>query len=149
MNKSVIRRPQIIIATVIVVTVVFAFGLRRGLELDVSPLSFVARNSQERRDFADARKNFGVNRQIFYVSFGDFDTHSDAMRRQNALLSELSAAMSAFFNATAEMGVEKQVVTFTDSRAGDQPLLCALHTRVGVTSDDVPAWLSWSEPPVS
>jgi hypothetical protein len=40
----------------------------------------------------------------------------------------------------------KQVVTFTDPTTGEQPLLCALHTRVGVTSDDVPAWLAWSEP---
>jgi hypothetical protein len=39
-----------------------------------------------------------------------------------------------------------KVVTFAEATAGDQPLLCALHTRVGVTSDDVPGWLRWAEP---
>jgi len=46
------------------------------------------------------------------------------------------------FQAPANSGE----VTFTASTDGDQPLLCALHTRVGVTSDDVPSWVSWSEP---
>ncbi|MEO6725691.1 MAG: MMPL family transporter, partial [Blastocatellia bacterium] len=61
MTQFVVHRPRVTIAIVIAVTAVFAFGLRRGLELDVSPLSFVARNSQERRDFAEARKNFGAD----------------------------------------------------------------------------------------
>jgi len=82
------------------------------------PASGAGEQLQQVARIIHARKNLGVNRQIFYVSFGDFDTHSDALRRQNALLSELSAAMSAFFNATAEMGVEKQVVTFTESEFG-------------------------------
>jgi hypothetical protein len=40
-------------------------------------------------------------------------------------------------------------VTFASSTVGDRPLLCTLHTRLGVTSDDVPGWLSWSERLVS
>jgi uncharacterized protein (DUF1501 family) len=82
------------------------------------PASNPGRQLQEAARIIHVRKNLGVNRQIFYVSFGDFDTHSDAMPRQNALLGELSAAMSAFYNATLEMGVEKQVVTFTESEFG-------------------------------
>jgi len=71
MNQFVIRRPQAVIATVLVVTVAFAFGLSRGLELDVSPLSFVARNSQERRDFADARKHFGADDYLLIAVVSD------------------------------------------------------------------------------
>jgi uncharacterized protein (DUF1501 family) len=84
----------------------------------VFPASLLGQQLQEVAKIIHVRKNLGVNRQIFYVSLGDFDTHSDAMARQNALLGELSAAMSAFYNATAEMGVEKQVVTFTESEFG-------------------------------
>ena len=64
------------------------------------------------------RKNLGVSRQIFYTALGDFDTHSDAMRRQNSLLGEVASAMSAFYAAMADMGLERQVVTFTESEFG-------------------------------
>ncbi len=61
MSRFVISHPRLIIAIVISLTVIFGFGLRRGMTLDVSPLSFVAENSQERRDFAEARKHFGAD----------------------------------------------------------------------------------------
>ncbi len=61
MSRFVISHPRLIIAIVILLTVIFGFGLRRGMTLDVSPLSFVAENSQERRDFAEARKHFGAD----------------------------------------------------------------------------------------
>ena len=61
MSQFVVRRPRLIIAVVIALTAIFAFGLRRGMELDVSPLAFVAYDSQERRDFAEARKQFGAD----------------------------------------------------------------------------------------
>jgi len=61
MSRFVVSHPWPIIVIVLLLTVVFAFGLRRGLTLDVSPLSFVAENSQERRDFAEARKHFGAD----------------------------------------------------------------------------------------
>jgi len=60
-SQFVVRRPRLIIAVVIALTAFFAFGLRRGMELDVSPLAFVAYDSQERRDFAEARKQFGAD----------------------------------------------------------------------------------------
>jgi hypothetical protein len=37
-------------------------------------------------------------------------------------------------------------VTFADASSEAQPLLCALHTRVGVTDASIPSWVSWSEP---
>jgi uncharacterized protein (DUF1501 family) len=94
-------------------------ALSMGSPLKTSfPGSNSGRQLEEVARIIHVRKNLGVNRQIFYVSLGDFDTHSDAMPRQNALLGELSAAMAAFYNATAEMGVEKQVVSFTESEFG-------------------------------
>ena len=40
-------------------------------------------------------------------------------------------------------------VTFTSAdaeAAQQQPLLCELHARVGVTDQQVPSWLGWTEP---
>ncbi|HMV49313.1 MAG TPA: MMPL family transporter, partial [Blastocatellia bacterium] len=61
LSQFVVRRPRLVITAVVLLTAFFAFGLRKGLELDVSPLAFVAQNSQERRDFAEARKHFGAD----------------------------------------------------------------------------------------
>jgi predicted RND superfamily exporter protein len=61
MSRFVVSHPRWIIGFVLALTIVFGFGLRRGMELDVSPLSFVTQNGQERRDFAEARKHFGAD----------------------------------------------------------------------------------------
>ena len=61
------------------------------------------------------RSNLGVNRQIFFCSLGGFDTHSDQINIQGALLAQLSAAIGAFYAATQELGVDSQVTTFTES----------------------------------
>jgi len=82
------------------------------------PDSSLGRQLQQVARIINVRKNLGVNRQIFYVALGDFDTHTDAMPRQNVLLGEVAASMAAFYDATAEMGVEKQVLTFTESEFG-------------------------------
>jgi hypothetical protein len=40
-------------------------------------------------------------------------------------------------------------VTFTSAgaeAAQEQSVLCDLHTRVGVTDEQVPSWLGWTEP---
>lgn len=59
MSQFVVRRPRVIIGIIIALSAFFGVGLSRGLELDVSPLTFVAHQSQERREFAEARKAFG------------------------------------------------------------------------------------------
>jgi uncharacterized protein (DUF1501 family) len=55
----------------------------------------------------------GVNRQVFFCSLGGFDTHSDQINIQQNLLSQVSPAMKAFFDATNELGVASNVTTFT------------------------------------
>jgi len=55
----------------------------------------------------------GLKRQIFFCSLGGFDTHTVQLTNQAALVGQLSAAMSAFYNATAELGVSGNVTTFT------------------------------------
>jgi uncharacterized protein (DUF1501 family) len=60
-----------------------------------------------------ARSALSVHRQIFFCSIGGFDTHSDQLGTQTALLTQLSQAMSAFYAATQELGVANSVTTFT------------------------------------
>src|SRR5262245_37743996 len=55
----VVRRPRAIISMVVALSAFLAFGLWRGVQLDVSPLGFVEEEGQARADFETARKNFG------------------------------------------------------------------------------------------
>jgi uncharacterized protein (DUF1501 family) len=59
-----------------------------------------------------------LNRQIFYVEQGGYDTHQDQITDQAGQLAELSQAMNAFYAATAELGIADRVVTFTLSDFG-------------------------------
>jgi uncharacterized protein (DUF1501 family) len=59
------------------------------------------------------KNNLNVNRQVFFCSLGGFDTHSDQIKIQQNLLSQVSPAMKAFFDATNELGVANDVTTFT------------------------------------
>ncbi len=65
-----------------------------------------------------ARNNLSMRRQIFFCSVGGYDTHGDQLASQAPLLTELSQAMNAFYNATVELGVEPSVTTFTASDFG-------------------------------
>ncbi|WP_201027399.1 DUF1501 domain-containing protein [Paraglaciecola hydrolytica] len=65
-----------------------------------------------------ARGNLNVSRQTFFIGIGDFDTHGDQVNRQPALFSMLDEAITAFYAATVELGMENQVTTFTASDFG-------------------------------
>jgi uncharacterized protein (DUF1501 family) len=61
------------------------------------------------------RAALGVKRQIFFASLGNFDTHANQLSLQNALLAQLSPALSAFYDATVELNVASAVTAFTMS----------------------------------
>jgi uncharacterized protein (DUF1501 family) len=65
-----------------------------------------------------ARGNLGMQRQIFFCAVGGYDTHGDQLSAQAGLLAELSGGLNAFYSATAELGVEQSVTTFTASDFG-------------------------------
>jgi uncharacterized protein (DUF1501 family) len=54
-----------------------------------------------------------LSRQIFFCSLGGFDTHQNQVNTQPTLLTQVSQAMKAFYDATVELQVDSQVVTFT------------------------------------
>lgn len=65
-----------------------------------------------------ARSTLGMNRQIFFVGIGDYDTHGDQANRYPVLMRELNHSLNAFYNATVELGVADKVTTFTASDFG-------------------------------
>lgn len=64
------------------------------------------------------RATLGARRQVFLVSMGGFDLHDNLIRDHGGLLGKVSAAMTAFYNATLELGIAKQVTAFTASDFG-------------------------------
>jgi uncharacterized protein (DUF1501 family) len=75
----------------------------------------VAAQLQQIAQIIQVRAALGVSRQIFFCGIGNFDTHSNQLALQNALLASISPALAAFYAATVEMGVENSVTSFTMS----------------------------------
>jgi uncharacterized protein (DUF1501 family) len=66
----------------------------------------------------NGRASLGSRRQVFFVSLGGFDLHDNLIAQHPGLLGGVSDAMTAFYNATLEMGVASQVTSFTASDFG-------------------------------
>jgi uncharacterized protein (DUF1501 family) len=65
-----------------------------------------------------AANSLSVRRQVFFVSLGGFDNHNLLMEDHPELMTRLNQAMSAFYAATAELGMASKVTTFTASDFG-------------------------------
>ena len=64
------------------------------------------------------RSALGVQRQIFYVQLGSFDTHDGQAVQHARLLTQLSQALEYFDSLMVTNGLGDQVVTFTASDFG-------------------------------
>ena len=64
------------------------------------------------------RGALAMNRQIFFVSLGGFDTHSNQLPDQDALLQDVSQSLNALYASTVELGVDQSVTAFTNSEFG-------------------------------
>jgi len=65
-----------------------------------------------------ARAALGLKRQVFFVSLGGFDNHNLLMQDHPNLMQRVNDAMSAFYAATVELGIQNSVTTFTASDFG-------------------------------
>ncbi len=65
-----------------------------------------------------ARSTLGARRQVFHVSIGGFDQHSGLVNGHGPLWTQISNAMSAFYAATVELGIQNNVTAFTASDFG-------------------------------
>ena len=61
----------------------------------------------------EARSALGASRQVFLATLGSFDTHTDQLNQQQALFSQLDAGLTAFHGAMGDIGVGKNVTSFT------------------------------------
>jgi len=81
----------------------------------VFPAGAFGAQLQQVAQIIQVRAALGVQRQIFFVGAGNFDTHSTQLTLQASLLSGLSPALLAFYQATQELGIANEVTTFTMS----------------------------------
>lgn len=82
------------------------------------PGTNLGRQLQQVANIINLRNSTGMKRQVFFCSIGGFDTHSSQSWAQWDLLGQVATAMSAFYNATVEMGIADKVTTFTESDFG-------------------------------
>lgn len=64
------------------------------------------------------RFDLNINRQIFYVQLGGFDTHNNQLNTQSNLLSQFSQAVRSFYDEMVAQGAQNQVTLFTMSDFG-------------------------------
>jgi len=84
----------------------------------VFPKGDLAAQLKQVAQVISAQSYLGVKRQIFFCSYGGFDTHGDQLAQHVQLLTEVSQSMAAFYQATQKLGVSNQVTTFTVSEFG-------------------------------
>ena len=97
-----------------------AAALAQGTPLKTPfPQTYLGSQLQQVAQIIQVRAALGLSRQIFLVSAsGSFDTHSDQLNQQNILYQDVSQSMNAFYQASAEIGIPQQVMTFTLSDFG-------------------------------
>ncbi|HTB87217.1 MAG TPA: DUF1501 domain-containing protein [Steroidobacteraceae bacterium] len=60
-----------------------------------------------------ARSTLGASRQVFLVTLGSFDTHTNQLNTQESLFTELDAGLTAFHGAMSDIGTDSSVTSFT------------------------------------
>lgn len=65
-----------------------------------------------------ARDQLGMSRQIYFINYGGWDHHDEVLNSQAKMLTVVDEALSQFYNATVELGVENDVTTFSISDFG-------------------------------
>ena len=64
------------------------------------------------------RAGIGAVRQTFFIQWGGWDHHDNVLDNQALMLPQISAAIGAFQNAMAALGLDNQVTLFTASDFG-------------------------------
>jgi uncharacterized protein (DUF1501 family) len=82
------------------------------------PGTSIGRQLREVARLIRTRAALGPGRQVFFCSLDAFDTHSAQDWQHWYLLSSLSQAMHAFYQATGEAELADRVTTFTQSEFG-------------------------------
>ena len=89
-----------------------------GVVTTVFPQGQLATQLQTVAYLIASRDQLQMQRQIFFVATGGFDSHDDQEANQPGLLGNISESIAAFHAATVELGVADAVTTFTQSDFG-------------------------------
>ncbi|TRY30887.1 DUF1501 domain-containing protein [Aliiglaciecola sp. M165] len=84
----------------------------------VFPMSPMGSQLQAVAKTISIRNELNVNRQIFFVGIGGFDTHSDQAQDLPSLQAQIDGGVGAFFRAMEEMGLTDNVTLFSASDFG-------------------------------
>ena len=82
------------------------------------PNTYLGRNLRMVAKAIQGRDALGVKRQTFFINFGGWDHHGELLVNQQAMLAQVSAAVGAFYNSLASMGVQDRVTLFSASDFG-------------------------------
>ena len=82
------------------------------------PDTYLGRQLRMVARLISARGALQMQRQIFFVGVGGYDTHDNQLTDHTNLLAELSGGLQAFYSATVEMGLEDSITSFTASDFG-------------------------------
>lgn len=82
------------------------------------PNTGIGEQLQQVAQLLSVRRTLGLTRQVFFVSHGGYDNHSNLVQTLDERLNQLGTALTAFYNATEELGVANSVTTFTESEFG-------------------------------
>lgn len=84
----------------------------------VFPNSFLGAQLQSVAQAISVRNVLLASRQVFFVGIGGFDTHSSQAQDLPNLQRTIDEGVTAFFQATQELGIENDVTLFTASDFG-------------------------------
>ncbi len=97
----------------------FRIGYKESKPLKTPfPKSKLGRRLQAIARIISIHSVLGCRRQIFYVTLGRFDTHDDQAEVMTELQEDYADCFAAFYQATVEIGLEKNVTLFTASDFG-------------------------------
>ncbi len=77
------------------------------------PTSGLGRQLRQVARLIKNRDSLNINRQVFYVQIGGFDTHTSQPTLQANLVTEVSQAMRAFYDEMVAQGIQNDVTLFT------------------------------------
>ena len=116
---SLVQAANAVTGQAVQYSVVLANALKNISPLQtVFPKNYLADQLKQVAQVIAAQSSLGIKRQIFFCSYGGFDTHGDQLVQHVKLLSEVSQSMAAFYQATQELNLANQVTSFTVSEFG-------------------------------
>ena len=85
------------------------------------PNTGLGRQLQDVTGLLQAGRRLGLNRPVFLCTANGFTASAERTSNLSARQRDLGEAMAAFYHATVELGLERQVTTYTDAEVPREP----------------------------